>query len=318
MVNYRGKFIPNLSSVLYPLNQLLRKDKPWKWTQRCQQAFQAAKDSLTSSKLLVHFDSKLPVILECDASQYGIGAVISHRFPNGHERPIAYASRSLNAAEKNYSLIHKEALAIVFSVTKFYMYLYDRRFALFTDHQPLLKILAPDSATPVLAAAGLQRWSLLLSSYTYDIEFRNSRDIVKADTLCRLPLPYGVDSSSKDILFQVSDWHLNKLPVSSVTFARETVTDPILSKVLSSTRFGWPQEGASGDPALKQSFCRRNELSIERECVMGGLRVITLSSLHNRLLGELHDTHRYDKNEGNRSQPFIVAQPRQRYTRHSS
>ena len=101
MVNYRGKFIPNLSSVLYPLNQLLRKDKPWKWTQRCQQAFQAAKDSLTSSKLLVHFDSKLPVILECDASQYGIGAVISHRFPNGHERPIAYASRSLNAAEKN-------------------------------------------------------------------------------------------------------------------------------------------------------------------------------------------------------------------------
>ena len=120
MVNYRGKFTLNLSSVLYPLNQLLRKDQPWKWTQRCQQAFQAAKHSLTSSKVLVHFDPKLPVILECDASQYGIGAVISHRFPNGHERPIAYASRSLNAAEKNYSQIHKEALAIVFRVTKFY------------------------------------------------------------------------------------------------------------------------------------------------------------------------------------------------------
>ena len=111
MVNYRGKFTLNLSSVLYPLNQLLRKDQPWKWTQRCQQAFQAAKDSLTSSKVLVHFDPKLPVILECGASQYGIGAVISHRFPNVHERPIAYASRSLNAAEKNYSQIHKEALA---------------------------------------------------------------------------------------------------------------------------------------------------------------------------------------------------------------
>ena len=68
------------------------------------------------------------------------------------------------------SQIHKEALAIVFGVTKFYMYLYERRFALYTDHEPLLKILAPDSETPVLAVAGLQRWSLLLSSYIYDIK----------------------------------------------------------------------------------------------------------------------------------------------------
>ena len=81
------------------------------------------------------------------------------------------------------------------------MYLYGRRFTLFTDHQPLLKILAPDSATPVLAAARLQRWSLLLSSCTYNIKFRNSKDIVKVDTLSRLPLPYSVDSSSTDMLF---------------------------------------------------------------------------------------------------------------------
>ena len=134
MVNYHSKFIPSLSTILQPLNQLLQKDRSWKWYPSCQEAFQSAKNSLSSSQVLVHFDRKLPVILETDASQYGVGAVISHRFPNGDERPIAYASRSLNQAEKNYSQIHKEALAIIFGITKFYMYLYGRHFTLYTDH----------------------------------------------------------------------------------------------------------------------------------------------------------------------------------------
>ena len=195
--------------------------------------------------------------------------------------------------------------------------LYRRRFTLCVDHQPLLKIPAPDSATPVLAAARLQSWSLQLSSYTYDIKFRNSRDIVKADALSRLPLPYSADGSSKDILFQVSDWQLDKLPVSSVNIARETAKDPILSKALSLTRVGWPHEEA-WESAFEPYFFRRNELSSERGCVMWGLRVITQSSLRNRLLHELRYTHRYGKNEGNPSQTFLMAQPRQRYRRHSS
>ena len=85
------------------------------------------KDSLSSINVLVHYDPSLPVIPESNASQYGIGAVIFHRFPNGDERPIAYASRSLNSSEKNYSQIEKEGLAIIFGVTKFYMYLFGRK-----------------------------------------------------------------------------------------------------------------------------------------------------------------------------------------------
>ena len=87
---------------------------------------------------MLHNDSSLPVILESDASQYGIGAVIFHRFPNGDERPIAYASRSLNSSEKNYSQIEKEGLAAIFGVTKFYVYLFGRKISLRTDHKPLL------------------------------------------------------------------------------------------------------------------------------------------------------------------------------------
>ena len=155
MVNYHGKFIRNLSSILQPLNQLLKRNQEFTWSPQCEETFSTAKDSLTSSNFLFHYDPTLPVVLECDAtcSQYGIGAVILHRFPNGDEKPIAYASRSLNSSEKNYSQIEKEGLAIIFGVTKYYniMYLLVATSSC-EPTKPLLKTCAPDSATPVLAA----------------------------------------------------------------------------------------------------------------------------------------------------------------------
>ena len=80
MVNYHRKFIPNLNTILHPLNQLLQKNHPWKWTSSCQQTFNAANNVLSFSKILVHFDPAIPVVLECDASQYGVGAVLSHKY----------------------------------------------------------------------------------------------------------------------------------------------------------------------------------------------------------------------------------------------
>ncbi|CAB3996230.1 Hypothetical predicted protein [Paramuricea clavata] len=154
---------------------------------------------------LEKYNPELPLILECDASPYGVGAVICHRFPENIERPVAYASRSLNPVEKNYSQIEKERLAIVFGLSKLYMYLYARKFTLYTDHKPLLKIFAPDSATPVLAAARLQRRSLLLSSYQYEIRHKSSADIANVDALSRLPLKYRADASVEERIFSISD-----------------------------------------------------------------------------------------------------------------
>ena len=94
LINYYGKFISNLSSILRPLNELLQRDRKWKWTRDCTRAFQQAKSALLSSQVLVHYDPSLPLTLAGDASAYGIGAVISHTMKDGSERPIAFASRT--------------------------------------------------------------------------------------------------------------------------------------------------------------------------------------------------------------------------------
>ena len=134
LLNYYGQFIPNLASLLKPLHNLLCKEEAWKWTASCQEAFQKAKDSLTASEVLTHFNPLFPIQLACDASPYGVGAVISHVLPNSEEKPIAFAQRTLNKAETNYSQLEREAWSIVFSIRKFHQYLYGRKFTLLTDH----------------------------------------------------------------------------------------------------------------------------------------------------------------------------------------
>lgn len=88
LLSYYGKFLPDLSSVLAPLYQLLRKHVSWRWSSVERDAFQASKDLLSSSSLLVHSDPQVPLTLACDASAYGVGAVLSHRLPDGSEHPV--------------------------------------------------------------------------------------------------------------------------------------------------------------------------------------------------------------------------------------
>ena len=116
LLNYYRKFLPNLAAIVQPLNDLLQKNRKWLWTTQCTQAVKTAKQLLTTSNLLIHYDPSLPLKLATDASQYGLGAVISHVLPTGEERLIAFASRSLSDSEKNYSQIDKEALSLIFGI----------------------------------------------------------------------------------------------------------------------------------------------------------------------------------------------------------
>ena len=112
LVNSYDKFLPDLATVLNPLHRLLHKGQQWKWDQSCEDAFRKVKDLVTSEQVLTHYDPEKSIKLAFDALTYGIRAVISHII-EGHEKPIAFASRTLNPEEKKFAQVNKEALGLI-------------------------------------------------------------------------------------------------------------------------------------------------------------------------------------------------------------
>ena len=132
---------------------MLLQNQKWIWGSSQAKAFKEVKNLLQSSRVLVHFDDTLPLALSCDASPYGVGAVLSHRMPNGDECLVSFASRTLTATERKYSQLEKEALAIIFGIHKYHQYLYGRRFELRTDHKPLMYIFNENKSIPAMVGS---------------------------------------------------------------------------------------------------------------------------------------------------------------------
>ena len=285
LLHYYGKFLPNLATLLHPLNDLLKIGCKWTWTPECTRAFEASKKLLVTAPVLAHYDPALPMKMAGDASAYGIGAVISHVFPDGSERPIAFASRTLSTSERNYAQVEREALSLVYGIQKFHQYLYGRRFTLVTDHKPLTTILGPKKGIPPLAAARMQRWALQLSAYSYDIEFKPTRQHANADGLSRLPLS-NRQSPPASCTFSIGQ--IMALPVTAECVQVATREDPVLSRVHQFTRAGWPARLPEG---YQPYWNRRQELSTEGGCLMWGNRVVIPQKLRARLVEELHRDH---------------------------
>ena len=130
--------------------------------------------------------------MSCDASAYGCGGVLFHRIDN-NDRPVAFASCSLSKCQKNYSQLDKEAFSIIFCLKRFHQFLYGRSFHIITDHKPLLQLLGEHKPVPVHTAARLQRYSLILASYNYKLEFRSTKFHVDADCMSRVPMTTTFD-----------------------------------------------------------------------------------------------------------------------------
>ena len=290
MVNYYHKWLNNIAHIAKPLYSLLQEKNPFKWNSACDEAFSKIKEMVASDKVLIRYDPNLPVRLACDASPYGIGAVLSHVTSNGDERPIAYASRTLNKAEENYSQLDKEALAIVWAVKKFFHYLCGRKFTLITDHQPLKFIFNPSKGIPAMSAARQQRYAIFLSGFNYDIEYRNSQAHANADGLSRLPLPSTAsfaDDEVADALFYSEV--LETMPVSATDAARESRRDPLISEITNYVEHdNWPHKVSAN---LQPFSTRRHELSVQQGCLLWGHRLIVPAKLRKDILSSLHMGH---------------------------
>ena len=239
--------------------------------------------------MLTHFQPDLPLHVASDASPYGMGAVLSHSMPDGTEQTNAFASRTLNTAEQNYSHIDKEALGIVWSLKKFHTYLYGRRFTLITDHQPLTAIFSPVKNPPSMTAARLQRYALLLAGYQYDIVYRKTSDHGNADRLSHLPISSPASEADADgdaaDTFHVSQF--DPLPVTAEQVRRETRSDPTLAAVYQAV------QTCDFSPCTDHQsyYHRRFELTSHQGCLLWGALVIIPPSPQRNVLDELHSSH---------------------------
>ena len=143
--------------------------------------------------------------------------------PDGTERPVAFASRTLTKAEKGYAQLEKEALSLIFGMKKFHKYLYGREFTLLTDHRPLQTIFGKKTGVPTAAAAQLQGWSLIISAYCYEIKHRKGSEHSTADAMSRLPCNEPSQTLQQSI-FHVTT--VDDLPISSKEIREATQSDP--------------------------------------------------------------------------------------------
>jgi hypothetical protein len=289
LINYYGRFLRNAASTLQPLYHLLKKNSAWKWGKEQQLAFDTIKLHLHRPLLLVHYDQNQELYLTCDASEKGLGAVLSQLSENGVEKPIYFASRVLSKTEQAYSQIDREALAIVYGVKKFNNFLSGRSFFICTDHKPLIHIFGERKGIPKMASSRLQRWAIILSSYSYSIKYLPGTKIPNADALNRLPVnPPPPDKPVQDDTL-LSLELIDKSPVTARKVRQWTSRDPILSRIYHYVRHGWPSKVE--DDGMIPYFNRRNELNSLHGCLLWGSRVVIPRQGRNDLLQCLHEVH---------------------------
>ena len=181
LTSYYRRFIQNFANMAYPLNRLTKKGAKFEWTRECVDGFEILKAKLCSAPVLRQPNFKHQFVLQTDASNVGIGAVLT-QFIDDEEHPVAFASRQLSDAEFKYATIEKEALAIKWGIQYFRPYLYGTSFKVQTDHNPLRWLNNMKDTSQRLG-----RWALMLQEYDFEIEYRKGSSNANADCMSRMP-----------------------------------------------------------------------------------------------------------------------------------
>lgn len=287
LLNFYNRFVPNLASELRILYNLLKKNNKFQWNVQEEKAFEKAKMLISNKNILEHYDPKKPIVITCDASPYGVGAVLSHMV-NGEEKPVMFASSTLSVAEQNYSQTHREALAIIYAVKKFHKYIYGHKFIIYTDHQPLREIFNEKKGHLSVAAARMQRWAVHLSMYNYEIKYKSATKVGHADALSRLPIENSTEIPEEFLNFlSFGTGKIKLLKLKDIS--TETMKDRLLSKVYKGLMNFECKNSA--DIETKYYYDRITEFTCNDGCIYYGNRVVIPDSLKFNILKILHDTH---------------------------
>ena len=193
LFNFYRRFVKGFSQIAAPLNALLGKDVPFKWTMECDSAFSSLKNKLIEAPILGYPDMNLPFTLTTDASGSGIGYILSQVHPNRREVVIAYGGRGLRTGEKNYTVTELECLAVLEGIRAYHPYLANKEFKVITDHYTLQWLHKTKKET-----GRLSRWAIQLQGYSYKVEHRKGKQNTNADALSRRDYPPESENTPAD------------------------------------------------------------------------------------------------------------------------
>lgn len=255
IITYLSKFCPNLSEVVHPLHDLTHIKQDFLWSEQHSKALIQAKELVSKAPCLRYFDVKAPVMLQVDASEYGLGTALLQPATNAIDssniqwQPVAYCSSSLSPTEQRYAQIEKETLAIVHAFHKFDQLLFGKSdVTVHSDHQPLETIFKHPLAS---APRRLQSMMLALQRYTFHVEYHKGSSLHIADTLSQAPLPITSHKQLHDHLVYRVEFESNNPDLSGfqdntlrdIRTAASTDPEQIILQSLISR--GWPNDKAA-------------------------------------------------------------------------
>lgn len=238
LINFYERFFDYKADRLRPLFECAN----WKkfiWTKECEEAFCWVKNEIVSLRVLAHYDPDEQLVLAVDASHYGSSAISSHRYKDGTEKPIAFASKRIPETELNRAINDKEASAIVFRFPKFYDHVFGCKIIFRTDHKPLETIFGPKRGIMVMAASKLQRWAYMLSGFQYEIEWIKSEENSNCDALSRLPIEDDTEVFAAEFL-AVHFISENPNIIVWQDVERKSKRDKTLENIIKLCIFEWP------------------------------------------------------------------------------
>ena len=284
LATYLAAYVPNFAAQAKPLRDLMPIDVPFQWQEDHQEVFERIKHAITADSSLQYYNPNRPAVVEVDASQKGLGAVLRQ-----DGKIVAYASKSLTSAQSNYSNIERETLGMVYGITRFHTYLFGTKFTLVTDHKPLEMIWRKplQSAPP-----RLQRLLVKLQGYNFDVEYHPGKDLIISDALSRLPNPNKCEEIPLDI--GVNSIHIDLVNFGSAKqdeLQRETPNDAALRALWQIVGTGWPASIQDLPTDLRPYWACRDELGISNGVIFKGRQVVIPVKMRDDILCQLHQGH---------------------------
>ena len=245
--NYYRRYLPNFATIAEPIVALTRKGTKFRWSEKCETAFNTLKKKLAEVTMLGHADPNKPYLLYCDSSSYAIAACLSQSDTNTGEfirgvtgeKPIYFLSKKLSPTQQNWPIIEKEFYAIFYAITKLDFYLHNSKITVFTDHQPLKHVM-----TSKMQNRKIRNWALSIEGYDIEMNYLSGKLNIISDLLSReVPLS---DQSSSDSL---SDIHENTYETSHNTINEKETQKTTMQQTNSSVAINTVQL-----PSNRESF----------------------------------------------------------------